>query len=516
MSEERKIKQFNLQNYLFEVSLLPYGGDEVFINPEAILQLVFEDSLFHFSKKGFILFQNGYEMFEREVDVNNFYGKIGSKELSDMNKEGYVFRNDGKDKIKIKIKPIKSKESEAADLEEPPDSVWLIEFVGNIYDFEDPMVNELSSKCKKLYFWNENFQKMVERDLDWSTATSTLNENTKKPNFEAYLAKDEEREMLTGEAIKDILKNKMGFEIDEAEFDKGSTKIFHTANGQSNVWRNIEYLLENHLSEKVLNGEYYDICFLQYNEKTKQFQLTPLTKIFEKAGNDVNNPKEFQVEHLLLEDIGNLTGDNINENWMAPILKQYDPEKDVKIVKLKKYSFSDLSGVDSLKVLITTPIFMYDRKNKTFKKSVEKSIISDIPKNLEKDYIEPYFLFKEPATHINLNKVKKQNLKVNNIFTPIVNEKVLEKLGHSRLIFSSIFLNLCLTVESEGSTIRRSGRFVGVDRLTKNNTDFDYKIGGQWFIVNVKHNFFKNSYSNEITCVKPHTFKKIQVEEDID
>lgn len=515
MSEERKTKNFNLQTTLFEVSLLPYDGEEVFINPEAIIQLVIEDNFFLFSKRGYIVFENNYEMFERSLDPKNLYGKFEAKGISSLNKDGYIFRNDGKDRIKLKIKTTKSKNTQNADLDDTPDDPWLIELTANIYDFEDPSISEISSKIKKLYFWDEKFQKMVERNLDWSSATSELNENVKKVGYDARFASDEEKKIFTGDAIKDILKNKMGFDVDEENFDKGETKFFHTAPANSTVWDNILYIFNHHYSSTLLKSGNNDLSFIIYDNFKKQFQFTPLSKIFEKAGNDVDTPKEYQIEHFLLDDLGNLD-ESKNLNWMAPILKQYNDKIDIKINKLKTYNFSDMSGIDSFKKLITTPAFNYNFKTKTFSRKIEKSLIKDIPKTLEKDYIVDNFLGKQPSSHINLNKIKNENLNVNNIFTPISDSKVLDRLSHGSLMLNSIFFNLCLNIQTEGASIRQTGRFVGVDRITPNETDFDYKLGGQWFVVNVKHNFYKYSYVNEITCVKPHTYKKINVIEDIE
>jgi len=383
------------------------------------------------------------------------------------------------------------------------------------------MVSDLGSKIKKLYFWDEAFQKMLERDLYnkneaiWSTATSTLNENTTITNYDAKKASDFQREMYTGDAIRDIIVNYLGFDVDVENFDKGSTRLFHTAPANSNVWDNISYLLENHLSEIPLKSENYDLCVFIYDRFEKVFKLLPLSKIFEKAGKAVKAPGDYQIEHLILEDIGELKSSPADKLWMAPILEQYDLKVDVKITKLKKYAFSDMAGVDSIRDMVTTAIHMYDHKNKTFVKSVSKSIISDLEESLKTDYIEPYLFYRSPESHINMNAVKNKNLRVNHVFTPITSEKSAERRGHANLILKSILLNLCLTVELEGSTHRKPARFIGVDRLSNNNSEFDYKLGGQWFVVNVKHNFFKNSYANEIVCVKPQVFDKIPVKEDI-
>ena len=513
MNDKNLTKNFNMQNYRFEVTLLPYNEDPVALNPDVVVHLVLEDDLFRWYRKGFIVFQNGYEMFERSLNPQKAAGVVDASTLRDGNNDGYVFRNDGKDRINIKIKPIISEGTES-NLQEPPDSTWLIDFTGNIYDFEEPMVSDLSSKVKKIYFWDEAFQKMLERDLVWSTATSILNENKQSSSYDPKIASDDNRKMYTGTAIKDILENVMKFEVDSENFDIGATKIFHTAPNESNVWQNIMYLLDNHYASISLKSKNNDVCIFLYDE-TKKFKLMPLTKIFEKAGKDKDNPKEYQIEHLLLEDYGTLTPE-ADRVWMAPILEQYNDSIDVKITKLRKYSFTDMAGIDSVRDMVTTAVHTYDRRNKTFTRAVANSIIENIPENLKTDYIEPFFLSKSYETLINMNNVKKENQKVKSLHTPIASKTSVERMGHGGLILKSIFLNLCLSVEMDGSTNRKVARFIGVDRMSNNDNEFDYKLGGQWFIVKVKHNFFRNTYANELVCVKPHIFNKIPVEENID
>lgn len=518
-------KMFNSQFYRFEIKILPYEGDEITLNPDALIQLVIEDDMFFWPKRGFIVFQNGFDTFEGAVDTEVLDGLLDAKQIQiykDKNKQGFIFRNDGKDRISIKVKPIIAiPDADLANandaLEEPNDRGWLINISANIYDKEDPMVNKLTDKIKKLYFWDERYQKMLERNLEWSTATSKLNPNSYK---NPYTLKDSERTLLTGEAIKDILVNNMGYTIDEDNFDKGSTKVFHNSPSDYNVWDNIDYLLSNHASEKKLKSENSDICIFTYDNFTDKFQLMPLQNILNKAGNDVNNPKEYQIEHLFLEDMAEMdTGSSAGSVWMAPFLDKLDMNKDVKMCKIKKYSFVDMAGIDSVNSIITTASHTYDSRTKTFIKNCRQSQIANIPNQIKNDYIQPYMLGGKggasPYLNLNLNKIK--NKKVANYYTPVPNKNVLNKLSYGKLVNKSFFLNQSILLELEGSTNRKIARFVGIDRLINNNTnEFNGKLCGQWLITYVKHNFYKNSYINELICIKPHTYEKINIREDIE
>jgi hypothetical protein len=522
---ETPTKQFNTQQYRFEITFLPYGSKDVPVNPDSVVQLVLEEQIIFWATKGFLILQNANEMFQRTIDTNTLNsGDMTAKQKQEIEKikNGYIFRNDGRDRVNIKIKPIKQPFSEDAEIEEVPDKSWLIDFTGNIYDVEEPMVSDFGSKVKKLYFWHEDWQKMLESNCYtqekgiWSTATSKSNPSVK--NKDPAQLSDEERKMFTGDAIRDLFENTLGFEIDENNFDKGKTKIFHTSAEGWSCLDNIYYLWENHLSEHELPSGEFDVSIISYDNDTKKYQFLPLSKIFEKAGDFVNTPGEYQIEHLILEDVTHSKKTQGGEKWMAPILKEYDPEfqKDIKVHKLKKYSFTEMAGVDSMRDLITHSIHTYDRKNKTFVKITENAQVKDLPTYLQDDYITNKFLkVGDNNTFISLNEIKTKNIKTKNVFTPISNRDVANRLGHGNLIFKSIFFNLCLTVELEGSTNRKVARFIGVDRLQNNNNEFDYQLGGQWLVTRVNHNFFKNTYVNELNLVKHQIYDKINFNSEI-
>jgi Na+-transporting NADH:ubiquinone oxidoreductase subunit NqrF len=84
------------------------------------------------------------------------------------------------------------------------------------------------------------------------------------------------------------------------------------------------------------------------------------------------------------------------------------------------------------------------------------------------------------------------------------------------MLYASLFLNGCLFYQMEGATIRRAGRFVGIDRETYTDNTLDYKLCGQWFVTAVKHNFFRNVYVNQITAVKNYAHTSLKLKTDVD
>ena len=76
----------------------------------------------------------------------------------------------------------------------------------------------------------------------------------------------------------------------------------------------------------------------------------------------------------------------------------------------------------------------------------------------------------------------------------------------------SLALSPCINFDIEGSTHRTTCRFV---LMSLRNADKDAALTkllvGEWFTTKVNHAFIftKNTFLNNITCVKPHTNEKL-------
>lgn len=58
-----------------------------------------------------------------------------------------------------------------------------------------------------------------------------------------------------------------------------------------------------------------------------------------------------------------------------------------------------------------------------------------------------------------------------------------------------------------------SGRFFSLDRTDNYfDNEFDQKILGQYFVVNVKHVITNETYKTEMLGVKPYRFTKREIE----
>ena len=516
-------KIFNSQKYRVYARLYNPDGYELILNPEAIMHMVIEDDLHFWPTRGFLVYENPNEIIERKLvsDQEIEASKLDAKTRAELKAmKPYVFRNDGRDYLDISIKPLGDMAGDDLTIKTLDDSVWELKYTFVIYDKEDIPANDYTKKIKKFYFWDKEYQTMLENKIQWSTATSTFNE-AKRANgsdYKSSQAPDDDRKMYSGSAIKAILdENGYKTTTDMDKFDKGSTRLLYTTFNDTNTWESLSYLIDNHISEKTTGTQpldVMDICIFDKDRYTNEFELVPVYKIFNKAGNSANLPKEYQLEHLYFEDMGNGTTHSPSK---APVLREVSTTKDIKIAKIKTYQYVDMSSVDSTNVFVTTPVYSYDFKNKKFSISLADSNVENIEKKMGELYIQNKLLTKN-GEHplLTLNKNKTNNINIHPVFSVRSDTPAITKKGVGRLLYAGLFLNGCIMIQLDGATIRKCGRFIGIDRNTTSDNKLDYKLCGQWFVTNVKHTFFNNSYTNEITAVKMHSYDDLQLKSDID
>jgi hypothetical protein len=238
----------------------------------------------------------------------------------------------------------------------------------------------------------------------------------------------------------------------------------------------------------------------------------PLSKIFAQAGKDPNLPGPYQIEHLFFDEVGTTS----NTPFKAPFLTTLDSAKDIKQGKINEYQFVDMSGSDNTNQLVTRPVHSYDFKNKTFSINMANSNINILEEKIKRLYIDKKLLT-TGGSHplLTLNKDKTDNKRINPSYSVRSDTNAINTQGLGKLLFTSLYLNQCLVFQVDGSTMRRSGRFVGIDRLSFSDNNLDYKLCGQWFVTSVKHNFFHNMYNNEVTAIKIHSYKNLNIKKDV-
>lgn len=483
--------------------------------PDNIIELVIHDDLISWPYRGYITINNLGEALERkgepsEAAVTKELTATGSKVPE---YDTYLFRMDGHDEIYIKISP---KPDNAYQLF--PEKIWTFENTYTIYDVQDMQTSNTITKRKRLYFWDKKYQILQEKNIEWSTATAKTNTNfTGSP---AHVS-DEKRSMHTGDALKDLL-TEAGFKENISDdFDKGGTKILYSSPVQNTVNDDVDHILNSHLWSSSTPGRSSDdICIFHLDRHTKKWTLKPLHKYYDLAGKDIDEPGELQIEHLFFEGYGD---DGVHDAYKAPLSKLLSLEKDIKLLqwnKIDTYQFVDMSGMDNAKALVSMPVHQYDFKNKQFIMDFENNEIERVKADFNELYIKDKLLGGSggPSPLFTLNNLKKEQKSIQHEFNSsnINDEKSRILSGKGKILYAAVFLNERIVLRLLGSTHRLSGTFIGIDKENVyTDNDFDYKICGQWFVINVRHIIHKNMYINELTAVKVHSYEKLDIDEDV-
>jgi len=500
-----KISNSQLFNVI--VTLDNHTKEKYQLPTKTILELVIEEDLFNWPYKGYIIYNNRYEAIERN-----------------MNPNAWFFRMDARDEISIQIKTISD---EPMNITYPPE-VWEMDLNFVIYDTEDIPSANIATKMKKIYFWDKRYQMMMDKKIFWSTVTAQ-----KTPN--AAHATDDERSMLTGNAIKNLLTSPTAANypdsIDEENWDVGATKVLYTSPSQNSIADDLQKLISSHLSES--NN---DMVIFKYNNRIdSKWQLIPLYKFFVNAGKNQPQKNEqgqiiegtgagkWQLEHFFFDDIESDEGNT--SPFRAPYNDGLNFEVDIKMIewnRIATYEFTDMSGIDNTKALVSKPVYSYGFVSGQFRMDYEQNEIEAIKADFKELYTDNLLPEKKATPIFTLNKTKKNQINVEPEFCfarKVDSDTKQNRLikGRGKILYGGLFLNEFIRFRVIGSPHRTIGKFIGIDRMTTDERyNFDNKICGQWFVTNVKHVWNHNRYVNDICAVKVHMYDDNGVSEDVD
>jgi hypothetical protein len=494
-ANDQTTKLFAQQLWKYKVVLLNHM-QRYELPTRAIKMLTIEDDFLTWPLRGSIVIDNRLEGFEKSTDFDKFY----------------FVRADARDEILIEMEPIVSKGT-------LPEKIWKIDMIGIVYDVEDLPHKDMTIKAKRFYFWDKRFQNLLEKNIQWSTATGKRFISNACPTPVAH-ASDDDRAMYTGEAIASIL-HEVGYAdiIDNTKWDWGKGKINFVAKSEWSAWDCINYILQQQIS----NDEKFDICSLYWNRGDKKLNLTPMWKFFEEAG--IDEPKKLQIEHMFFEDP---VSDNIKlvTPNKAPLCLTKSYEKDIKaddFNKIKSYRFSQTSGLDNAMAFVSRPVYSHWHKNKQFDVDVKENEI----KNVKDTYFKENYVSRVlsvgnfPVMTMNKTKTDQKSIKpqFSNISTinPKTDRYIRSLEGRGKILYAGLFLNQNLVIRMQGSTHRIAGTFIGIDRAKISSDNiYDYQLCGQYFVTNVKHIIQQQKYVNDITMVKVHSYDKLPVNEGVE
>lgn len=498
---------FNNQDYDF-VFRLYNDVNDLYLTNTIWEDLYLEEDIFDWKIKGSVVIKSPYESFERESEEAISISK------GEKNKIIYKFRNDARDTLFISIKPkIENFKNTNIDTK---DSIWRLELEAVIYDVEELQNDDSKNKYKKLYFWEKTYQLMREKDCSFSTAI--VGENINKKNLDQL--DNHERSLQTGTAISELLNTDSLFSAhakltkNKETWDDGfeQSKIYYTNPVGYKFIDALDYLYRYHISS---SSNEYQPCILKFEraEKSlepKQFSLKSLKSYFEKAGNQINNPKEYQIEHFFI--YGHSESKKGVPILKAPLNKDsFKTEfKADDFSNIREYKIVDMSGLFYSENLCNYRITSYNRFDGQFNEEVIQHNAEDSYKEFYKKNIKNNLITQNSEDRLPISPFIKNGINTKTINSLRTDQYSRLADGKNIIIKHYLFSNLAINFSIKGSTHRQTGRFFAVSKTADNNTDFDNKLEGQYFITNIIHHFnnASKSYTNQLLGVKTQSFKE--------
>jgi hypothetical protein len=528
------ISQYALNGHMHELELCIINESGIYgISPTSIISLNIENTLSNWVVTG---------------DITVFYNAELAEAFNKTNNKNFVFRNDGNDYLRLRLVPLDIP-VRGNTIDAKNKAFWELNFLFAIHNVEDVTQqtggnsqSQILKKYKKFSFWDVRYQKMLTRNIEYSTATSSFNStaNTTSP------VPDDDRSLPTDIAIYDIIKKaldndplltKTGYERDPANnWDNGATRLFYTSPAGDSAFDSLMYVFSRHTSRVTDGTSANDFAILEIERGTNDlgyFSLRPLSKYFENAGSGPDTPGKFQIEHFFLQ--ANTQNSNTIGLHRAPISNNY-LDRDLKFrdySNILKYEFVDISPLMNASQFVTTPVFSFDFKNRQYNAEFKNtSIKKTTPSNLNGEltntvenfidvkYINQLFRRVNDANSkflIETNSYEKQNnLSINPVYSLYGDRNTPEIRnpdGFHKLLRTGIFQNTAINFTVPGLTMREPGRFIAIDRPEGTSTgdiaSVDDKLCGQWFVINVVHTISNGAYYNNITAVKIHRHQSI-------
>jgi len=490
--------QINNNFYIFEVSLVNYDGRLKVLNPQAIKELVIEDDLTNIFHKGYIVLDNKYDSIERTPVIQDI--------TSTQNIADFFMKGDCRDILRVTVLP-KVIPGPATSYDDAILQSFLLNFEFAVYHEEDVRDENVDSKTKKLYFWDLKYEILREKNSYFSTSNFINDSNITSLS-------NSDRSITTGAAISGALMEALpateGYKINiSKDFDVGATTIFFSAPAQYKAIDTLNYLLFRHVSS-VDNK--FDSCILRLERYPAEFTLISLADYFKGAVYGSGNagvPGRF-----FLEDYKIVGFDNVetaaSQGISFTLSKGFSPEFAPyfnTIGNINTYSFDNMSGQFTQDELVPKIVNFYGYGDKIFEIDSERNSSTSNFNAVKDNYC--VFGGNKATTKVqNLisGDYRDKNKNVRYAFASVeTNPDQRLSLGRTKFLYDYVLNSNLFIFKVTGSTHRQAGRFISISRDTSiPESDFDKKILGIYFIVNVKDTFQNAVYTNELVCVKTY------------
>jgi len=530
--------RINNDMYQFRVVLYNADGKAQRLAPTGIKSLVIEDDFYDFYHKGYIIIDNRFDAIERSTAENV---------QTDINAPSFIFMGDARDWISIDIFPVgESGELDKKEIRRHSE----INFQAAIYNVEEIATDTPDVKFKKLYFWDKYYEYLREKNVSWSTAEVIENRIVKETDLNEVVESDPffrdnvetlknlkvknisnftdfQRAIPTGEALKKFLAaalpeedkypalfpsqnfNTSGEVTTDAEiyendlnWDLGSTSVFYSCPARFKAIDGISFILNRHVSNA---DTIFDQSFLKLDRAFRCFTFRPLSLYFKNAFGQNNSGGPLYIETVMLGGYGYSTENNAVFAKVADFTPKNGAFKLLQTGASVNFALEPPMGLVTQKELVTRIVHSYDTSEKEFRLESEFNSIKEIMNVYQRNYVDSIKPGRWSSIVPGINRLKNKNV-VHNFST--VEQDPLQRLvsGRNRALYTAIFGNNQVKFKAPGSTLRQSGRFVGLDRDGSSPAnEYDQKFLGIYFVTEVKHIFEGNNYYNEVTCIKTYT-----------
>jgi hypothetical protein len=181
---------------------------------------------------------------------------------------------------------------------------------------------------------------------------------------------------------------------------------------------------------------------------------------------------------------------------------------------IQSIKFSEMSSIDNLSCLITTPIHLHDNHAKKFHIKQSSNtiaevyrLISDLTSTMVHD---PEF----NTISMNISTTRKTNTNIKHVYNTTNSSESANILnqGVNSSVFSGVMLSNTVEFTTPGQPWRQSGRFISIEPSSDSSDNlksvYHNKVYGQYLVLSIIHRW-NDEYTNKTIGVKPNTHQPI-------
>lgn len=403
--------------------------------------------------KGFTLIDNIFNPF--------LSGSIAVANPYDLFEEKYLLRGDGRDQVKIFLKP--------KDLEDKIEEEFILIQEDNTGDVE-----VRSENVKKF--------KIVHKDMLPFMDTIPYNKT-----FSGKI----------GDILKDIFTELLGDDrVDSENWESGNFEISYNP-PISYRYIDLLYYLLKHFYGK--DGEVYVKALIMKNKKTEKYQMTYISKMF-------SDNKKNAIDAFTTADLSDKSAAE-NENNPPP-----DATASRFSSGLKNFAYSTPLYEWNNDFFVNAIVHGYDKFLGVHKMKILK--LDDIEKKWKTKFVDVFTTLAGKAkAFVVKNKNTKQ--KFRHYKSPYDIEDT-SKMVEAEMCNLLTFFNLNCVFSNLGFTGRESGKFLDIVKIGEVKQKGDTKMYGRWLITEVRHIISKDTYTNEFKCCKTYVGGKSKIKDDVE